>query len=134
MDSINRSNRNRPCTSPENAKWIFESCTGKDNNQDRRIISRSRASKNTCNLCQNTTDPFLNYLNKLKTKLEELKKSDCNRLVLFTVAFGDEYTKSFRPIYPRLVEQYHKFHNQCFFTFVLDDSKNEYDDDVNIYG
>ena len=126
--------RNRPsCTSPVKTKWIFESCS---NNSDDDMISHSRASNNTCNLCSHTTDPFLIFMNKLRIKMEDLKKEECGRLVLYTVAFGSKYTKSFRPIYPRLVQQYQKFHNRCFFTFVLYDSNavnKEYNDKDHVH-
>ena len=55
--------------------------------------------------------------------MEKFKAKECEKLVIYSVAFGDTYTEKFRPIQKKLVEQYHKFHNKCLFTFVLYDSQ-----------
>ena len=136
IDWNDKSNRNGPtCTSPEKVDWVFQSCSGISNIDDQETVSRSRASNNTCNLCSQTTDPFLKFLNKLKAKLERMKKSECEQLVLYTVAFGSTYSNHFRPLHPKLVDQFHRFHKRCFFTFQLDKHKNKKyskEDDIQI--
>jgi hypothetical protein len=80
--------------------------------------SNSVESAETCGLCGQ--NKFVLFLTKLREHLLEKKGKECSKLAIFGVAFGDKY-ESMMMNNQTVIEEMHKKHGKCFFTFVLDE-------------
>ena len=110
----------RQCTSPEkDVPWIFDTTSSTSNSSTKSTctpittnsmmkIVQSRTSDRTCGYCHedvivNNDDDkkanrnkkehkFVQYLYRLSQELKALKETECSSLIVYGVAFGEQYT------------------------------------------
>ncbi len=162
--ALPKTTRKRTCTSPEkDVPWIFgipsaSTCRSHLNTTKMKIV-QSRTSDRMCGYCVNdllsndrentghsetdrkksrTEFQFAKYLHDLSQQLRALKEKECSSLIVYGVAFGEQYTHWLTrqqadptdddqppdenvpfKMSPEQVQQLLQRHGPCFITFVL---------------